>query len=81
MVSAGILYHVSCSVSRILIDLTTFCNLFIALFTFIVTFDDFRVSIELACGRLIIALVRAYDDWYGLIFYAFKGFFNCNNLD
>ncbi len=42
--------------------LDDFCILFIALFTFFVTFDDFRVSIELACGRLIFALVRADND-------------------
>ena len=45
----------------------------------LMSFDAFRVSIELACGRLIFALVRADNDWYGLIFYAFIGF--CNNLD
>ena len=70
--SAGSLYPVSCSVAWILIDLTTFCVLFIALFTFLVTFDDFRVSIELACGRFIFALVRTDND---LIFYALKRFF------
>ena len=70
--SAGSLYPVSCSVAWILIDLTTFCILFIVLFTFFVTFDDIRVSIELACGRLIFALVRADND---LILYALKDFF------
>ncbi len=62
--SAGSLYSVWCSVAWIL-------------FTFFVTFDDFRVSIELAVGL--------YSLWLGLIndliFYALKGFFNYNNLD
>ncbi len=57
--SAGSLYPVSCSVAWILIDLTTFCILFIALFTFFVTFDDFRVSVELAVGL--------YSLWLGLV--------------
>ena len=76
--SAGSLYPVSCSVAWILIDLKTFGILFIVLFAFFVTFDDIRVSIELACVRLIFALVRADND---LILYALKDFFNCNNLD
>ncbi len=70
VVSAGSLYPVSCSVAWILIDLTTFCILFIARFTIFVTFDDFRFL-------MIFALIRADHD---LIFYALKGFFNCNNL-
>ena len=56
VVSAGSLYPVSCSVAWILIELTTFSILFIALFTFFVTFDDFRVSIELAVGLYSLSL-------------------------
>ena len=67
VVSAGSLYLVSCSVAWILIDLTTFCILFVALFTFFVTFDDFRVSIEFACSRLIFPLVRADEDLYFML--------------